>query len=68
VIAWGERWWPALSVLVGALVWYPAAWGLSSSLPPVQLLHGDAVFFGSCTSALVVGVAVWLVRTRGEPV
>jgi hypothetical protein len=54
-----RRWWPALSVLVGALVWYPAGWAFpSSSLPPVQLLHGDAVFFGSCASALAASLVV----------
>lgn len=57
--------WPALSVLVGALVWYPAGWPFpSTTLPPVQLLHGDYVFFGSCASALAAGLVVthWLGR------
>lgn len=59
------RWWPAASVLVGALVWYPAGWGFPSLGPPaVQLLHGDQVFFGSCAAALGASLVVarWLAR------
>ncbi|WP_157371763.1 hypothetical protein [Angustibacter sp. Root456] len=59
------RWWPAASVLVGALVWYPAGWSVSSlGLPAVQLLHGDQVFFGSCAAALGASLVVtrWLPR------
>jgi hypothetical protein len=59
------RWWPAASVLVGALVWYPAGWAVSSlGLPAVQLLHGDQVFFGSCAAALGASLVVtrWLPR------
>jgi hypothetical protein len=58
-----ERWWPAASVLVGALVWYPAGWGWTAT-PAVQLLHGDLVFFGSCAAALGASLVVtrWLPR------
>ena len=58
-----RRWWPVASVLVGALVWYPAGWGWVST-PAVQLLHGDMVFFGSCAAALAASLVVtrWYAR------
>ncbi|HEX3003188.1 MAG TPA: hypothetical protein VHO27_03185 [Angustibacter sp.] len=59
------RWWPAASVLVGALVWYPAGWAFPSlGPPPVQLLNGSEVFFGSCAAALGASLVVtrWLPR------
>jgi hypothetical protein len=54
-----------VSVLVGLAIWYPAGWTFpSSSLPPVQLIHGDTVFFGSFAAALAASLAVtrWLPR------